>query len=65
MNDTRARFVILPLRAPEIFEGTERSQNRSTNPCRELSFGRRDNLDLKKIERKYLTKIVSRANNEI
>ena len=48
MNDTRARFVILLLGAPEILEGAERSQNRSTNPYRVLSLGRRDNLDLRK-----------------
>jgi hypothetical protein len=46
VNDTRARFVILLLGAPEILEGAERSQNRSTNPYRVLSLRRRDNLDL-------------------
>ena len=48
MNDTRTRFVILLLGAPEILEGAERSQNRSTNPYGVLSLGRCDNLDLKK-----------------
>ena len=52
MNDTRARLVILLLGAPEILEGAEGSQNRSTNPYRVLSLGRSDNLDLERKGRK-------------
>jgi hypothetical protein len=48
VNDTRSRFVILLLGAPEILEGAERGKNRSTNPYRVLSLRRRHNLDLKK-----------------
>ena len=48
VNDTRPRFVILLLGAPEILEGAKRSQNRSTNPYRVLSLRRSDDLDLKK-----------------
>jgi hypothetical protein len=48
VNNTRARFVVLLLGAPEILEGAERSQNRSTNPNRVLSLRRGDNLDLRK-----------------
>jgi hypothetical protein len=48
VNDTRAGFVILLLGAPEILEGAERSQDRSTNPHRVLSLRWCNNLDLKK-----------------
>ena len=61
MNDTRTRFVILLLGAPEILEGAERSKNRSTNPYRVLSLRRRDDLNLKKVREKK--KSASRAMN--
>jgi len=57
VNDTRARFVVLLLRAPEILEGAKRSQNGSTNPYRVLSLRRCNNLDLNRKEKKNALRI--------
>ena len=57
VNDTRARFVVLLLRAPEILEGAKRGQNGSTNPYRVLSLRRCNNLDLNRKEKKNALRI--------
>lgn len=46
MDNARAGFVVLLLRAPQVLEGTERSQDGSTNPYWVFSLRRGDNLDL-------------------
>ena len=46
VNDTRAGLVVLLLRAPEVLEGRERRENRSTDPDGVLPLGRSNNLDL-------------------
>ena len=45
VNDTRAALVVLLLRAPEVLERRERSENRTTDPDRVLALGRGDDLD--------------------
>ena len=44
VDDTRARFIVFLLRAPQILEGAEGCENRSTNPDRVLALRRRNNL---------------------
>jgi len=46
VDDGWSRLVVLLLRDPHLLEGRERSQDRTTNPHRVLSFGWRDDLDL-------------------
>ena len=46
MDDTRARLVVLLLRAPQILERAERRQDGATDPDRVLALRRRDDLDL-------------------
>ena len=46
VDDARARLVVLLLRAPEVLEGRERRENRTTDPDRVLALGGRDDLDL-------------------
>ena len=46
VNDTRAGLVVLLLRAPEVLEGRQRRENRSTDPDGVLPLGRSNDLDL-------------------
>ena len=46
MNDTRAGFVVLLLRAPEVLEGRQRRENGTTDPDGVLALRRSDDLDL-------------------
>jgi hypothetical protein len=46
MNDTRARLIILLFGTPQVLEGTERGQNRSSNPYRVFSLRRGNDLHL-------------------
>jgi hypothetical protein len=46
VNNARAGLVVLLLRAPEVLEGRERGENRTTDPHRVLALGRGDDLDL-------------------
>jgi len=46
VDDSRAGLVVLLLGAPEILEGAEGSQDRSTNPHRVFSLWGSDDLDL-------------------
>ena len=46
MDNSRAGLVVLLLGAPEILEGAEGSQDRSTDPHRVFSLWRSDDLDL-------------------
>ena len=46
VDDTRARFVVLLLGAPQVLEGGQRSKNGTTNPDGIFPLGRSHDLDL-------------------
>ena len=46
MNNRRPALIVFLLRYPQILEGRQRRQNRSTDPHRVFALWRRDNLDL-------------------
>ena len=46
VDDAGAGLVVLLLRAPEVLEGRERRENRSTDPDGVLPLGRSNDLDL-------------------